>query len=337
MRESVNNSLCPSTVVIEPTNKCNLKCDFCEANCSINRLQPRHDLSPEHLQLILEKIRPFIINVVFQGDCEPTMSPHLPDLVRIASKFSTSIAVVTNGTLLSSDYAHKLIQNGTNWFTFSIDDHRAEAFDKIRVGASLDKILEHLDTLIDMRDTAYLGIHVGIHKIVMPYDTIETLKEFVRVFYIQRRVNHITISPLVKMGDIKVKNFLRFRNELECSLMDDGIFLNLREFNSFPYRTLYKYCGTNLLFIDREGNLSPCGLHVQRCRSFGNLLDQSLDEITQGKAHREYHQFWETKDYSMPLPSVCDDCFVLKADYHRYTLNEGHFQGLQFSNRPFEK
>lgn len=334
MRKWKNSGLCPSTVVVEPTNKCNLQCDFCEANCRVNSLLPRSDLTPENLQLMLEKIRPFIINVVFQGDCEPTISHYLPNLVRVASRFSTSIALVTNGTLLDGDYSRKLINNGGNWFTFSIDDHRAEISDRIRKGASLDKILEHLDTLIHIRDTACPSTHVGVHKIVMPYDTLESLKEFIRMFYVRRRVNQITLSPLVKMGDIKIKNFLQFRNELECSLMDEGILINLREFNSFPYRTLYKYCGTNLLFIDREGNLSPCGLHVRQHRIFGSLLHQSLDEIIQGKTYREYQRFWETKDYSRPLPSICDDCFVLKGNYHRYTLNEGHYQGLQFSLRP---
>lgn len=334
MSQWKNGGLCPSTVEVEPTNKCNLQCGFREADCTVNRLLPRRDLTPDRLHLMLEKIRPFIVNVVFQGDCEPTMSRHLTNLVRVASRCSTSVAVVTNGMLLCRDYARRLIDAGATWFAVSIDDHRAEIYERIRKGARFDKVLEHLDTLIHLRDTACPGTHVGVHKIVMPYDTRESLKEFVRTFYVLKRVNQITLSPLVKMGNTTVKDFLQFRNELETSLMDDGIFLNLRDFASFPYRTLHKYCGTNLLFIDHEGNLSPCGLHVRRRRTFGNLVHQSVDEITQGKAFREYQRFWQTKDYSRPLPWLCDDCFVLKSNYHRYTLNEGHFPGLQFGQRP---
>jgi radical SAM protein with 4Fe4S-binding SPASM domain len=325
-----NYTLGPSTVLVEPTNVCNLACSFCEANRMVNQSAARHDLDPHSLEIILNKISGSIINIVFQGDGEPTLHDNLPLLIKIASSLTSSVAVVTNGTRLQSDYTRELITNGANWFTFSIDDHRPDVFNNFRKGADLKDILKNLDNCISLRDTIYHNLHICVHKIVMPDDSLESLKDFITEFYIDRPVNQITLSPLVHKGVTLIKNYLSFRNRLENYLFEKGIYLNLGDLNSFPYRSLNKYCGTNLLFIDREGNVSPCGLHVRQKRYFGNLVHQTLYQILNSRPYMEYFDYWEDRNYSQPLPSICTDCFVLKSNYHRYTLNEGHFQGLPF-------
>lgn len=323
--------LSPSTIVVEPTNKCNIACEFCEANCTVNKHLPRIEITPEQLEQMLEKIRPYVINVVFQGDCEPTLNRHLPELARVASRYTSSVALVTNGTRLGEAYARRLIDGGVSWFALSIDDHRPEVFDRIRLRAHLTQIARHLEGLVRIRDDEHPGLHVVVHKIVFPSDTLESLREFVHTFYIRHRVNQITLAPLVEYGDVKIAHFLQLRNQLESSLIADGILINLRDIGSYPYRTLHKYCGTNLMFISHQGNLSPCTLHVRQGRDFGNLLTQSLDEIAEGERIREFDEYWRGRRYSRPIPSQCKDCFVLKSHYHRYTLNEGHERGLEFA------
>lgn len=329
----LNAYLFPSTVLVEPTNKCNLFCTFCEANCTVNRNVIPHNLTPTELQIILYKIEKYIINIVFQGDCEPTLNRYLPDLVKIASKYTSSVALVTNGTYLSQEYVKRLIDSGLTWFAISIDDHRPEIYGKLRNRASLSNLLYNLKQLIYIRDIEFPNLHVAIHKIVFPNDTIDSLKEFVKTFYLYYRVNQITFAPLVDQGIIKVSNWLLKRNQVESELMAEGIHINLRDFGSYPYKTLHKYCGTNLLFIDHQGNLSPCGLHVRQGKKFGNLLRSSLEEIANNFDFRDFHAYWSRKEYCRHLPAQCSNCFVLKTDYYRYTLNEGHDIGLQFSAR----
>ena len=65
-------------------------------------------------------------------------------------------------------------------------------------------------------------------------------------------------------------------------------------------------------------------------RFFGNLLQESYEEITEKDHFKEYHNYWLSREYSKPIPSHCKDCFLLKGHYHRYTLNEGHQNGLEF-------
>jgi radical SAM protein with 4Fe4S-binding SPASM domain len=326
-------SFFPSTVVVEPTNKCNLACEFCEASCTVNPHRPRHDLKPIELEVMLERLGKYVLNVVFQGDCEPTLNRRLPELARIASRYTSSIAVVTNGTQLREDYLRQLIDGGINWFAISIDDHRPEVFNKVRVNADLDQITRNLRRLIEIRDTEHPELHVVVHKIVFPTDTIDDIKAFVRTFYVQHRVNQITFAPLVVATDVKTKNWLAMRNQVESELMQEGVFINMRDFANYPYKTLHKFCGAHVLFIDHKGNLNPCALHAGGNRHMGNLLRESLDDIAANPQVKEFHDFWHRKQYANQLPTLCDGCFLLKGYYHRYTLNEGHEAGLQFVRR----
>ena len=66
-----------STLLIEPTNVCNLKCKMCEARCSAEKNIVPKFLNSKDLDLMLSKLSPYVTNIVFQGDCEPTMHPKL--------------------------------------------------------------------------------------------------------------------------------------------------------------------------------------------------------------------------------------------------------------------
>ena len=189
----MHRHLFPSTVLIEAINKCNLACVFCEANCTVNKNLPRHEMSPAMLTTMLEKIERLIVNIVFQGDCEPTLNRHLPQLVEVAARFTSSVALVTNGTQLRESYLRQLIANGLNWFALSIDDHRSEVFNQLRPPARLDVILHYLSQLIEIRDKESPHLRVVVHKIVFPSDDLGSLKDFVRTFYLGYgvRPNHL--------------------------------------------------------------------------------------------------------------------------------------------------
>lgn len=135
-----------STVLVEPTNICNLKCIMCEARCTVESgINEAKYLLPEQLDIILQKLKIYISNIVFQGDCEPTLSPYLPELVSIARKYTEQIAIVTNGV---------------SWFALSIDDYREEKYNAIRKYSSFKKVITNLDYLVKIRDTKKKYIYI---------------------------------------------------------------------------------------------------------------------------------------------------------------------------------
>ena len=296
---------------------------MCEARCTVVKNIQKIFLQPGDFDLILSKLEKYIVNVVFQGDCEPTMNPYLPELVKVAAKYTKQIGLVSNGTLLSEELSRQLIENGLNWFAISLDDHRKEKYNQIRIGAELEKVVANIDTLVKLRDTQYPDISIVTHKIVFAEDTLADLKDYVYTFYLKHRVNKVTFAPMVDTGEIMVKNWLMLRNELENEIMRDGYQINLHDFANYPYRSMHKYCGTNLFFISHEGNLAPCGLHTRLGKKFGNLITDDLETIASSEQFINFHQYWLERKFNEELPQFCKGCFLLESPYFYYCLDEG--------------
>lgn len=259
-----NMSLFNSTVLVEPTNICNLKCVMCEARCTVESgLNGAEYLLPEDFRTILSQLKGYISNVVFQGDCEPTLSPYLEELVTIAKEYTEQVALVTNGMLLTPERTDSLVKSGITWFALSIDDYRASIYNSKRKHADFECLMKNLNYLVKLRNETKHSLYIVAHKIVFPEDTIDDLTAYIDFFYIDKGVNKVTFAPLVQEGSIKEKNWLIKRNLLENSMIERDININLKDFANYPYMANYKYCGTNLFFISHEGNLAPCGLHTR--------------------------------------------------------------------------
>lgn len=316
-----NKYLFPSTVVIEPTNVCNLHCKMCNARCSVVKDLKKYELTPENLEIMLEKLKGYIINIVFQGDCEPSLNKRLPELVRVASKYTKEVCIVSNGTLLTEQLVDELVENGLTFFSISIDDYRRLEYNKIRVGAEFNNVIKNLDYITKLKKEKNNNIRTLVHKVVFPEDTVEDMKKYIE-FFLEHSIDKITIAPLAM--DFKIKDWVIFRNTIENEFMENDLYLNLRDYENYPYRSAHKYyCGTNLIFIDYLGNLKACPLHSASENNFGNLLTESLDKIEQNECFKEYHEFWLEKKFSNNLPKMCDNCFLLNTDYYGYCLDDG--------------
>lgn len=312
-----------STVLVEPTNICNLKCVMCEARCTVEAgLHEAEYLMPNDFEMILSKLKGYISNVVFQGDCEPTLSPYLEDLVRIAKKYTEQIAIVTNGMALTPERTRSLVGSGINWFAISIDDYRAEVYNSKRKYADFNRLMTNLDYIIKLRYEKEHSLYIVTHKIVFPENTTDDLIHYIRYFYQEKGVNKITFAPLVCEGNIEDENWLIKRNLLENEMISQNVHINLKDFANYPYMVNYKYCGTNLFFISHEGNFAPCGLHTRDKKIFGNLITENLEDIVKKREFLEYHEYWHNRQFDKNAPNICENCYLLRSPYFKYCLDD---------------
>lgn len=310
-----------STVLIEPTNVCNLQCVMCEAKCTTDKGVEAKYLTPEQLNVMLCKLKGYISNVVFQGDCEPTLNPYLGDLARVAKKHTQHVSIVTNGLALTPKKIDELVASGVSWFAISIDSHIPETYNSIRKYSNFEKLMENLNYLIKLKNTVNKELKIVTHKIVFDNDTEESIKDYINYFYIEKGVDKVTFAPLVQEGNINNKNWIITRNKIENDLIKEGININLKDFSNYPYMSINKYCGTNLFFLGHTGSFAPCGLHTRDNKVFGNLLTESLEEIVEKDIFKEYHNYWLKNDFGCKVPHVCGNCYLLKSPYLTYCID----------------
>ena len=89
--------------------------------------------------------------VAFMGLGEPLLHPRFLDMVRLAKERGLRAEVTTNALLLDEAMAAGLLEAGLDQLVVSIDGASAEAFGRVRSGASLERVVENVRRLHDAR------------------------------------------------------------------------------------------------------------------------------------------------------------------------------------------
>lgn len=145
----------PYTVLISPTDYCNLNCNFCSYHGLANKLTQKKSVMPlEFYKKIIDQLSEFpsrVCRLTFSGFGEPTMHKDLPEMIAYAKEkdVAEQIMLVTNGILLNPEYNLKLIHAGLDYIRISvpaIDEETAYAITghKIDVSKTYIKNIRHL-------------------------------------------------------------------------------------------------------------------------------------------------------------------------------------------------
>lgn len=155
-----SNDANQKSLIIELTRECNNNCRYCYQQEKIFKI----DI--ERLkETIIEFRKKGFTCVEFSGG-EPTLSPHLPDLVRLAKKEGyTNITLLTNGRRLAyENYFNGLINLGINAFIFSVPGHTPNLYKKVT--RTSEKAFLQLCRALEMAEDKKDKIEVGTVTII---------------------------------------------------------------------------------------------------------------------------------------------------------------------------
>ena len=141
----------PVTVAIDPTNKCNYDCIWC--NAYDIRHQKRVELSKDELLELADFIKDWgVRSTCVAGGGEPYMNKHTSDLLIRCKENGLSNSIITNGSLLTH-LDINVIANTCRWVGISMDASSVETYNKVK-GISNDKIFDKvLDNISEIRGT----------------------------------------------------------------------------------------------------------------------------------------------------------------------------------------
>jgi len=137
----------PLLIDIETSNKCNLRCKMCNIDFSNNIME--HDTFLSIMDHFSEN-KPFSIKFNWRG--EPLLNKRLPGMIFAAKSFYgiKETQLNTNATLLTPEFADRLIKAGLDRIKISIDSINPQKYKYIR-GFSLEKVLKNIDMLDELK------------------------------------------------------------------------------------------------------------------------------------------------------------------------------------------
>jgi len=144
----------PLTVILDTTERCNLKCRMCYFAATDRLRFPPHDLelSPTGMMpiavfdRIATELFPRAWRVALACAAEPLLHPQFDEIVRIAGKHRVpDLWFPTNLLALTEAKAEAICQAKVRTVGVSIDGTHAEIYESIRVGGRFSRLEERLE------------------------------------------------------------------------------------------------------------------------------------------------------------------------------------------------
>ncbi len=185
----------PVVLYLEAAAICNLRCPMCPTTMGIPRDPYRVKIFDFKLLPRVEPILPFVHRCFLSGGGEPLLHPRFFDLVKVLKDNGVETYFNCNATLMDEEKAAKILDLGVDTISFSIDGATRETYERIRVGAQFDKVIENVARLSKMKKsrgqvTPYINSQFTVTR-----GNAHEIVEAVRVAA-SLSVNQLVVEPL---------------------------------------------------------------------------------------------------------------------------------------------
>jgi len=250
----------PLQIDLFAVDVCNLKCPMC----------PRQGFIPGKgymefslVKKILDEASQFgLCAFNFAGLGEPTMYPDIFKVIRYAKDSGViDVNMHTNGTRLNPAFNRQLLDSGLDRLIVSLDSADKEHYEKIRVGASFEKVCAGVEDLVKQRNAhPQTRMHIKANFIEMNEKDPTEKNTFIS--YWKDKVDRIAI--------------LRY---LDCQTGDETLF------HKESYEQDDTFCCPELwrrLIILSDGTATLCPRDMKKNNIIGNIHEQSISDIWTG-------------------------------------------------------
>jgi sulfatase maturation enzyme AslB (radical SAM superfamily) len=144
----------PTTISVDPTNKCNLECIWCNADYIIG--QKHKDISEETLIEIADALPRWprapendmgVEALCLSGGGENLLPLYSGDFLNQCSNNGIKVGIVSNGTLIHRHL--ESLANNCTWVGISVDAGTSETFNKLKGKNFFDKVISNMSDLIE--------------------------------------------------------------------------------------------------------------------------------------------------------------------------------------------
>jgi radical SAM protein with 4Fe4S-binding SPASM domain len=291
MRAEEINTDFPSRINIEPTNRCNLRCNMCPRK---DLTRPVGEIGTELFDKLAREIsRHAPSEVRLHKDGEPLMASHIFELLDHIKTVapSTLLNMDTNALLLDEEKAEKLLDSKLDVLLFSVNAATPETYKKVRGSTKYDQVIGNIERFLAMRrERGYVWPKVKVQLIVMA----ETRNEI--GLFKEKWGEHdvdVLLIPAINWGGWRpdVQSMMELpKKRYPCGFI----------FNSFS--------------INWDGKVSFCNVDFNHLGIIGDVNEQTIEEIWKGPEFERYRELHKQGRWGEI--DLCRDC-----NYWAYTRN----------------
>ena len=154
----------PHRLIVETSSLCDLRCPMCPVSGPVKL--PSGNMTLDIFKRIIDQSASFVCEINLSHRGEPLSNSNLVPMIACAAEKRIATHLSTNATRLTEELSLRLTQSGLRSITFSVDGLDRVSYERIRVGARFDEVVENI--------VAFLKIKRGL-RAKYPTCTIEAL------------------------------------------------------------------------------------------------------------------------------------------------------------------
>jgi len=287
----------PFLAKIEASSACNLKCDGCRTgnapfDYSIG------NLTVDNFKIMMEKLGPNLIEVLFYLWGEPLFNKNLPQLVDVAHRWNVAASISTNAHFLNENISQALIDCQLDKMIICIDGLTQETYAGVRKGGDLQVVMDNAKRFLAKRREA------GSHKPQVEWQYIVTDATRGDVAEARRLAKEWGVDRFVEIVDWSS----RLSN-------DESYFSGLKAARYKMRHSTSCYWLWTSIAVQYDGVAYPCchtATKKEDRRIFGNLLSDDFKSVWNGKRYQKARRSFAGKSAGAddePVDDIiCDHC-----------------------------
>lgn len=300
----------PDSVYIDPVgNLCQLKCPLCPVGAQLLS-QDRVIMPLETFKTILDKM-PFLRAIELYRSGEPFLNPDLTAMIRYACSRNIKVVISTNFSFSRPDeFFDELVASGLETLVVSLDGTSQETYAHYRVGGNYDLVLSNIKILIEAKNRSRSNMPKIIWQfLVNKYNEheVEAAKKIADTLKISLDLRPISLAD--NEPDIRHDSFDIEERKLEW-LPQNDVYI------SGCYKGTYRYpLSTGIcpelftrVIVMADGKILPCCEVWDRASAFGDLLEESFDDIWYGRKYLDARSRVLNRNHTPQTQPVCFRC-----------------------------
>ena len=274
----------PIYLLIEPVSACNLRCVMCfqidKSFTSDSDFMGNMDLDL-FKKTIDEAVKGGTKAVTLASRGEPTIHPHLGEMLEYCKGKFFELKINTNATFLNEKLIHQILKSGVTDMVFSVDSYTKKEYETIRVRGVFEEIFENIKNFKKIRDAQYPNSKCATRVSGVKFDKNQNTEKF-KEFW-QKYVDHVVMVEIENRWDT-------YHNPKE--IMGQGACNYLWE----------------RMYVWYDGTCNPCDIDYKSELAVGSIKNQTIHEIWHGDKYSKLRNAHEIGKRNSCFP--CDRCPV---------------------------
>jgi radical SAM protein with 4Fe4S-binding SPASM domain len=329
------------------THRCNLRCSMCAS--WTEEWDERDELTTDDWTRVIAQARPLGLSNLKLFGGEPTLRCDLTAIIEYASRLGIRCTLITNGTLLTEERAHSLVEAGLAQLDLSLDAGRPELHDHIRgVPGTWDRAVRGLQLVQEAARSLNRRVVIRVNAVVMRQN-YQDMPNLVEAFS-SLAIDEIVLNPVVPQDDnqratapqyvLSREDIIRYNDEVapqiagragryRLSQNDDRLYLygmseqDIEQAAQCRYvdRLRVKCCFKPWYYmvIRENGEVVGCNTVKHPVARMGNVRNVAVDEI------------WFSEEYKTFRASCTPPQFVECASccYHFALVNQQIYKEIE--------